>query len=102
VLLLRECHIVAIGIVLVVVGFVGQRVRDGIRLSAVCHSLIRISRLNGFVVVRMRVRRGVSLVVWVMLIVCRARRRVIRGREAGGRGIRLARAVLAMCRGGGN
>ena len=99
-LLLWEWHIVAVGIILGVVGFVGQRVGKAIRLGAVCHALIRISRLNGFVIVRVCVRRGVCLVVWVVLIVCRARRGVIRGREAGGGGIGLTRAVLAMCRRG--
>lgn len=41
-LLLREWHVVAIGIILVVVGVVGQRVGDVISLSVVRHALVVI------------------------------------------------------------
>ena len=61
VLLFREWHsIVAIGIILVV-GIVGQRVGDVIRLSVVSHALVVIGRLDRFVIVCVRVRRGVVL-----------------------------------------
>jgi len=41
-LLLWEWHVVAIGIILVVVGVVGQRVGDVISLSVVRHALVMI------------------------------------------------------------
>lgn len=58
-LLVRERHVVAIGIILVVVGFVGQRVGNVIRLCAVSEALVLVGRLGGFVVIRVWVRRGV-------------------------------------------
>jgi len=79
VLFFREWHIVAIGIILVVVGVVGQGVGNVIRLGVVSHALVMIGRLNRFVVVRVRVRRGVSLLIRMVLIVRRVWGRVIRG-----------------------
>ena len=100
-LLLREWHIVAIGIILVVVGVVGQRVGDVIRLGVVSHPLILVGRLGGFVIVGVRIRRGVVLlVVRMVLIVRRVWRRIVRRGETGGRGIGMTRAVLAMRCGG--
>lgn len=101
-LLLRKRHIVAIGIILVVVGVVGQGVRNVIRLRVVSHALVIVSRLSGFVIVRVCVRRGVVLVVCVLLIVRRVWRSVVRGRETWGSGVGMARAVLALSCGGRN
>lgn len=68
-LLLLKWHEVAIGIILVVVGVVRQRVGNAIRLSAVCHPLIMVGRLDGFVVVRVCGRRGIVLMIRVVLVV---------------------------------
>lgn len=62
-LLFREWHIVAVGIILIILGVVGQRVGNVIRLGVVCDALIRVGRLNGFVIVRVGGRGGVVLVV---------------------------------------
>ena len=62
-LLLREWHVVAIGIILVVVGVVGQRVGDVISLSVVRHALVVVCRLDRFVIVCVCGRRGVALLV---------------------------------------
>ena len=62
-LLLREWHVVAIGIILVVVGVVGQRVGDVISLSVVRHALVLVGRLDRFVIVCVCVRGGVALLV---------------------------------------
>ena len=48
--MLRELHIVAIGIILIVVGVVGQRVGNVIRLSVVSHALIRVGGLDRIVI----------------------------------------------------
>jgi hypothetical protein len=73
-LLFRERHIVAIGIILVVVGVVGQRVGNAIRLGVVSEALILIGRLDRFVIVRVRIRRSVIR----MLIIRGVGRRIVR------------------------
>lgn len=79
VLLFREWHIVAVGIILAVVGIVGQRVGDVIRLCVVSHALVGIGRLDRFVIVCVCVRRGVALLGGRVVTVRRIWRRVVRG-----------------------
>lgn len=74
-LLVREWHIVAIGIILVVVGLVGQGIGNTIRLGGVvADALILVGGLDRFVIVRVCVRGSV---IRMMLIIRRIRRRVI-------------------------
>lgn len=73
-MLFRKLHVVAVGIILIVVGAVAERVGDIIGLGAVGEALwVLIGRLDGFVIVRVYVRRSVIR----MLIIRRVWRRVV-------------------------
>ena len=100
-LLFREWHVVAIGIgiILTVVGLVGQRVGGAIRLSVVGEALVLIGRLDRFVIVRVCIRRSV---IRMVLVIRRIWRGVVGRREIGRGRIGMARAVIAVRCGGRN